>query len=104
MTVSSSYGAQLDAIQVASQHVQDVAAQIQTQLSQLDSNLEPLTSTWVGQGASSFQALHQRWQEDAQKINQVLGQISEGLQQNYTQYTQAEDATNQKMNATASGL
>ena len=97
MPISSSYNTELSQIQQASQHVTDVSQQIQSQLSQLYNNIEPLTSTWQGGAASSFQQLHAQWQQDAAKINQVLQQISEGLLVNYNQYSNAESDNSQMM-------
>lgn len=90
MPIGSSYNTELSQVQAASTHVTDVSQQIQSQLQNLNNQIEPLFDAWKGSAAQSYQALHQQWMADAQKINQVLGQIAEGLMQNYNQYTNAE--------------
>jgi WXG100 family type VII secretion target len=60
----SNFRAELATMQVAAQHVYDVNAQIQSQLSNLLARLDPLTSTWQGSAATSFQVLKDRWHQD----------------------------------------
>ena len=104
MAISSSYNAELAQIQLASQHVDQVSQQIQSQLSTLYNNIAPLESLWQGGAAASFQQLLAEWQQDAAKINTILGQISEGLLLNFNQYTAAEADNSQIMTATAGQL
>ncbi|MGH3699491.1 MAG: WXG100 family type VII secretion target [Pseudonocardiaceae bacterium] len=77
----------------ASQHVYDVNQQIQAQLSDLMNRLEPLTSTWQGQAATSFHQLKIRWNDNATKLNHALHGIGDGLKQSHQTY-QAHEATN----------
>jgi len=88
----------------AARHVSEVSDLVQGQLRRLDSEVQAVRSVWQGAGAASFQALHQRWLEDATKLRIVLGQIGEGLVTNEARYGQAEDAAQQQMNATAGKL
>jgi WXG100 family type VII secretion target len=102
--MATSYQTDMSTMQVASQHVEEVSASIQAQLSQLENQIMPVASQWVGSGGSAFQALHERWQQDAAKINQVLAQIAQGIRLNASQYSQAEDAASSSMNRTAAQL
>ena len=48
----SNFRAELSTMQTASQHVYDVNAQIQAQLSNLLARLDPLMGTWQGSAAT----------------------------------------------------
>ena len=102
--VATTYQTSMETMQLAAQHVLDVSNSIQSQLTQLDGQIEPVASTWQGAGGSAFQALHQRWLEDAKKIQTVLTQISEGITLNAKQYTAAEDNASSSMTRTAAQL
>jgi WXG100 family type VII secretion target len=91
-------------MQQASQHVMNVNQQIQGQLSTLMGKLEPLTSAWQGQAASSFQTLHQRWQENATKLNQALQAIGEGLAKSQQTYQTQESGNVQDLSRLATNL
>ena len=78
----------------ASQKVYNVNQQVQSRLSQLRSQLEPLSGVWKGQAYSSFQSLMARWDQDAQQLNQALRAIGDGLKGNQQRYQQSEE-TNQ---------
>jgi WXG100 family type VII secretion target len=82
-------------MQAASNHVYDVNAQIQSQLSTLLARLDPLMSTWQGSAATSFQVLMDRWHQDATQLNAVLRAIGDGLVKVHSSYTAAEENTQQ---------
>jgi len=102
--MSTAYQTDMSTMQVASQHVQEVSAAIQGELSRLENQILPVATAWQGAGGSSFQALHEKWQADAARINQVLAQISEGILLNARQYSAAEDAATSTMTRTAAQL
>jgi WXG100 family type VII secretion target len=91
----SNFRAELSTMQAASQHVYDVNAQIQSQLSNLLARLDPLTSTWQGSAATSFQVLKDRWHQDATQLNAALRAIGDGLVKAHTNYQAAEETTQQ---------
>lgn len=92
-TISSGFRTELPTMEAAAQHVFEVNANIQAQLGQLLARLEPLAGTWQSGAASSFQALKQRWHDEATKLNVVLREIGEGLQTTHRNY-QATDTAN----------
>lgn len=92
--MAGSFGTQLDTMQAASQHVLDVNANIQAQLSSLLQRLEPLAGLWKGDASMSFQALAARWNEDASRLSQALQGIGEALMANQQTYS-ASESTNQ---------
>ena len=80
-------------MQAAAAHVHDVNSNIQAQLNQLMARLDPLAGTWQSTSASSFQALKQKWHDDAVKLNAVLREIGEGLTTTHQNYL-TSDTTN----------
>jgi 6 kDa early secretory antigenic target len=86
---------ELSTMQAAAQHVYDVNAQIQSQLSNLQSRLDPLMGTWQGSAATSFQVLKERWHQDATQLNAALRAIGEGLVKVHGNY-QATEQSNQQ--------
>jgi ESAT-6 family protein len=102
--VADSYGTQLDTMQQASQHVRDVNGQIQGQLSSLMSRLEPLSSAWKGSSAVSFQALHQRWNDNAAKLNNALADISDAIATSQTTYRTSDESQQQSFSNISSTL
>jgi WXG100 family type VII secretion target len=91
----SNFRTDLSTMQTAAQHVYDVNAQIQSQLSNLQSRLDPLMGTWQGSAATSFQVLKERWHQDATQLNAALRAIGEGLVKVHGNY-QATEQSNQQ--------
>jgi WXG100 family type VII secretion target len=91
----SNFRADLSTMQAASQHVLDVNAQIQSQLSTLLARLDPLMSTWQGSAATSFQVLKDRWHQDATQLNTTLHAIGDGLGKVRSSYNATEENTQQ---------
>jgi WXG100 family type VII secretion target len=91
----SNFRTDLSTMQSAAQHVYDVNAQIQSQLSNLQSRLDPLMGTWQGSAATSFQVLKERWHQDATQLNAALRAIGEGLVKVHGNY-QATEQSNQQ--------
>lgn len=102
--MSGTFGVELPAMQAAAEHVDEVNQQIQAQLSALLSRLEPLKTAWRGEGANSFNALIERWHEDATQLNQVLQSVGERLKQTHTNITLQEGEVGQSFNAITSKL
>jgi WXG100 family type VII secretion target len=91
----SNFRAELAAMQAASQHVYEVNAQIQAQLSNLQARLDPLTGTWHGAAATSFLSLKERWHQDATQLNAALRAIGDGLVKVHGNYQATEESTQQ---------
>lgn len=85
-------------------HVDEVNAQIQSQLTSLMSRLEPLQSQWRGEAATSFVVLKQQWNDNARKLNDALRAIGEALAQNRTNYSASDDANRQGFTGISSVL
>lgn len=104
MSTASSFLTEVSTMQVAAQHVNEVAEQIDAELRNLDNRIQPITATWQGAGAASYMALHQRWTDDQRKLRQVLAEISQGITQNATRYQTNEDEVAAAMARTSSQL
>ena len=92
---ASNFRAELATMQAASQHVYDVNAQIQAQLSNLQARLDPLMGTWQGSAATSFQILKDRWHQDAMQLNAALRAIGDGLVKVHSNYQATEESSKQ---------
>lgn len=104
MPITSSFQTEVATMQVAARHVDEVANAIDGELRALDNRIQPITSTWRGEGASAYLALHERWTQDATKLRQVLAEISQGLTQNATRYQTNEQDVASQMARTAGQL
>lgn len=95
----SNFRAELATMQAAAQHVRDVNAQIQSQLSSLLARLDPLMGTWQGSAATSFQTLKERWHQDATQLNSALHSIGDGLARSQSGYAATEEGTQQNFSS-----
>ena len=102
--MSGTFGVELPAMQAAAQHVDEVNAQIQSQLTGLLDRLEPLKIAWKGDGATSFNALIERWHEDATQLNSVLRSIGDRLSQTHTNIARTEGDVGQSFDVIAGRL
>lgn len=104
MGITSSFQTEVATMQVAARHVDEVANAIDAELRALDNRIQPITSTWRGEGATAYLSLHERWMQDAAKLRQVLAEISLGLGQNATRYQTNEQDVAAAMARTAGQL
>jgi WXG100 family type VII secretion target len=94
-----SFQTELSKMHAGAQHVYEVNAQIQSELTSLLIRLEPLMSRWQGTAAASFQNLKERWHQDATKLNAALRGIGDGLEQAGTNYHGTDEQTHQQMSS-----
>lgn len=85
-------------------HVNEVNAQIQSQLTSLMSRLEPLQAQWQGAAAGSFTQVKVQWNENARKLNEALRSIGEALAMNQTNYALSDDTNRQGFTGISSVL
>ena len=50
-------------------------------LGDLKRDLQPMVSEWEGAASDSYQAAQKKWDDTAQEINEVLGQMSRTVRQ-----------------------
>jgi WXG100 family type VII secretion target len=89
----SGFRVDLDVLQQKAQYTQNLVPQIQSQLQQLNSEMESLFASWKGQASASFQRLHATWHGDYLQLNQSLDEIGRQLQSNHRTYVSADDSS-----------
>jgi 6 kDa early secretory antigenic target len=104
MSNGNAFVTEVATMTTAYRHVDEVANSIAQELQALDSKIQPIASSWRGAGASSYMALHTKWTEDANKLRQVLAEISLGLKQASDRYQAQEDTVQSQMARTMSAL
>ncbi len=76
---------------------------IQSMLSSLLANLEPLQTRWAGAGGRSFTQVKLAWQEDMNKINRALSETATAVRSSGQQYTSTDEAAQSRVAAVHSG-
>jgi WXG100 family type VII secretion target len=69
-----------------------VAGQIEQQLSDLKGYLAPLVASWTGEASTDYQALQQRWNQNADDLNAVLREIASSLRTAAQTYVSGENS------------
>jgi WXG100 family type VII secretion target len=93
MPQGGGFRVELDVLNQKAQYVQDLVPQIQSQLQQLNGEMESLFATWKGQASVSFQRLHATWHQDYVQLNQSLDRIGQELQTNHRNYLSSDQAS-----------
>lgn len=88
----------------ASQAVQQTVQDINSQMSSLQSAVEPLGSSWQGQAYQAFQQLMQRFNDDGKKLTTALQAIGEAIDANNKNYTQVEESNKSSITSLLSSL
>lgn len=78
-------------------------AAIQSMLTSLLNQLEPLQTRWAGAGGRSFTQVKLAWQEDMRKINQALSETASAIRTSGQQYTSTDEAAQQRVSAVNRG-
>ena len=84
--------------------MQDINSQLQSNLSQLQSEVEGVIGAWGGQAATAFQTLMSKFHEDSTKLNQDLMQISDAVEGNRKAYVAQEQEQHSAMTNILNGL
>jgi WXG100 family type VII secretion target len=90
MATASSFRTNVDTMQSASQRVEQVADAIDRLLRDLDSQIQPVITTWSSDSAAAYLRLHGQWTEQARKLRTVLTDIAGGLSENAKTYAENE--------------
>ncbi len=92
------------ALATAAQHVGEARADLEGQLQTLGGNLASLASAWQGAGASAFQVVWTRWEEQARTVLRALESFEQALTTAERGYDAADDASSQALRQLASRL
>ena len=91
-TGAAGFGTTIEEMARAGQQELDVDADVQADLASLRGQLAPLQGAWVGEAATAFAALMERWDADARSLSQALRAIGEAVQGSGRTYQQQEEA------------
>lgn len=72
--------------------IKSLAAEIESQVGTLTTQMTALADTWTGTASSAFQDLYGRWKGQASLIQQALGDISVSLNNAGSNYAEVEAA------------
>lgn len=84
------FGTTTEEMELAGRHVLSVNQTVQTDLSALRGQLEPLAGLWRGRAAGEFATLMLRWDTNARSLNEALRSIGEAIQGSAHTYEQQE--------------
>lgn len=68
----------------------EVNGQIQQQLSRLGGVVDAVASGWQGEAADAYRQLQHKWNEDARRLNRVLGEMKDAIDSTAAQYATTE--------------
>ncbi len=71
--------------------IQSLVPVMQSELKQLNGEMQTLFGTWKGRSSQSFQRLHGNWSTDYQKLNSALDGISQTLTKNLSNARGADE-------------
>ena len=77
----ASIGQAADDINSTSQRINGI-------LEDLKSDLQPLVAEWEGESATSYQAAQKKWDNSAQDLNVVLGEVSRAVRESNDRISQ----------------
>jgi 6 kDa early secretory antigenic target len=83
---------QFEALQSGEQGIRNNYAKLTATLEQLESDLQPMISSWSGAAQESYLACKKQWDEAAVALSQVLNSIGQAVGQAHENYTAAETA------------
>ena len=99
------FGTTTEEMTRAAQHVDAVNESVRAELAGLRAKIEPVVrAQWTGQASLVFANLMQRWDADAQKLNEALQSIGAQLQTTGRTYEEQEQQQAQSMSGIASAL
>jgi WXG100 family type VII secretion target len=93
----SGFGTDADLMHKASSQVEDVRANVENAVSQLQGNIEPVLASWRGGASTVFRNLMDQFKQNADTINRKLGEISENIKTSGQTYSQQEEEHSQEM-------
>jgi WXG100 family type VII secretion target len=74
-----------------SQRISTVNHSIQGEIRRLQTVVDNITSGWKGQAATAYNNLQSQVNQDASKLNQILGEIKEAIDSTTSNYQASEE-------------
>jgi WXG100 family type VII secretion target len=78
------------ALAEAAQQIQSTYNNLNTKLTDLESQLKPVVSTWTGNASQNYQVQQQKWNAAQTDLNTVLQAIGKALEAAHDAYTTTE--------------
>ncbi|MBC3844156.1 WXG100 family type VII secretion target [Streptacidiphilus sp. 4-A2] len=102
--MSGQFTTSSDDMRKFSAHLADVSQQIQQELRRLEGVVSTVAGGWSGDAAIAYQTLQGQWNEDAGKLNTVLGEIKDAIDATTSQYTATEGDQSHAMSKITAAL
>jgi 6 kDa early secretory antigenic target len=83
---------QFDSLASGEQGIRNNYAKLTGTLEQLESDLQPMISSWSGSAQESYLQCKKQWDDAAVALSQVLNSIGTAVGQAHQNYTAAESA------------
>lgn len=77
--------------------ISEVSASIQSELGRLGNLVGSIAGGWQGEAATAYHQLQERWNEDATRLNRVLGEIKDAIDATTQQYSATEEEQRSQM-------
>ncbi|GAB1644615.1 WXG100 family type VII secretion target [Krasilnikovia sp. MM14-A1259] len=78
------------ALQQASADIQKALNELQSQLTQLESDARPLVATWSGAAQSAYADRQHRWQRASRDLQNILREIKVAVDESAADYQDTE--------------
>ena len=102
--MSGQFTTSADDMKRFSAHIAEVNTQIQQELRRLEGVVSTVAGGWSGDAAIAYQTLQNQWNEDAAKLNKVLGEIKDAVDATSAQYTSTEGDQSSAMSKITAAL
>jgi WXG100 family type VII secretion target len=86
-----------DELKALSSKISETNSSIQGEVKRLDGVISQIAGGWQGQAASAYHRLQQQWNEDANKMNQILNDIKEAVDSTRQNYSVTEEQQNSEV-------
>lgn len=96
--------AELAAMKVGADTLDQLGAQMNATLGQLRTDVEMTQAAWAGAAQVAFRTVMARWDESSLKLNTALNEISSMLTGNTTSYNNAELQNETDLNSLGSAV
>jgi WXG100 family type VII secretion target len=83
---------QFESLAAGEQGIRNNYAKLTATLDQLESDLQPMISSWSGAAQESYLQCKRQWDQAALGLSQVLNNIGQAVGQAHENYTSAETA------------
>ena len=84
---------QFESLETGASGIRNNYSKLTAAIDQLETDLQPMISSWSGAAQESFLACQQQWNEGAQSLATVLNTVSRAVGEAHTNYSTTHNAT-----------